>query len=134
MSKASPTHSYRHNAAVSVAAIVMLIIGLLVILSTGRWAPYLLVLLVIPLLAAVWGWRAGTDVDSEAITVRAAFGDRRVAWSEIAGFVTDRKGRVAAELTSGGHLRLTAVRPENLPDIVAASGAPLTGPSSPSAE
>ena len=59
-------------------------------MTLGTWAPYLLPLLVIPLLVAVWGWRAGTDVGADGLTVRAALGNRRMPWSEVTGICSMR--------------------------------------------
>ena len=112
---------FRHNSAVTVAAVLAVIGGL----SLAKWAVYLLPLLLVPLAIAVWGWRSGTDVDANGVTVRALVGRRRIAWSEIAEFVPDARGRVTVRLTSGRALRLTAVPATALPQLVAASGEEL---------
>jgi hypothetical protein len=112
---------FRHNSAVTVAAVLAIIGGV----SLARWAVYLLPLLLVPLAIAVWGWRSGTDVDRDGVTVRAALGKRRVPWSEIAELVPDGSGRVTARLTSGRALRLLAVPPSALPRVVAAAGQTL---------
>ena len=118
MSKAEPTLRLRRHSAITVAALIALISGF----SLGTWAPYLLPLLVIPLLIAVWGWRSGTDVDADGLTVRAAVGRRRIAWSEVTGIMLDPDGRPAALLTSGRFVTLPAVTPADLPRLIAASG------------
>jgi hypothetical protein len=112
---------FRHNSAVTVAAVLAVIGGL----SLAKWAVYLLPLLLVPLAIAVWGWRSGTDVDADGVTIRAALGKRRVPWSEIAEFTPDGRGRVAARLTSGRALRLTAVPASALARVVALSGQTL---------
>ncbi len=89
--------------------------------TVASWQPWLLVLLVVPLAVAVWSWRAGTDVDTDAVTVRAALGRRRVPWSQVSGLVVEH-GHVVAVLATGGRLTLTAVRPGDLPVVVAAAG------------
>ena len=94
-------------------------------LSLATWAVYLLPLLLVPLAVAVWGWRAGTDVDATGVTVRAALGQRRVPWTQITELTADARGRVTARLTSGRALRLTAVPASALPRVVAASGQTL---------
>ena len=106
------------------AAIIALISGV----TLGTWAPYLLPLLVIPLLIAVWGWRSGTDVDADGLTVRAAVGRRRIAWSEVTGILLDSDGRPAARLRSGRFVTLPAVTPADVPRLVAASGHELSRP------
>jgi len=105
----------------TVAAVLALIAGI----SLATWAVYLLPLLLVPLLVAVWGWRAGTDVDADGITVRAALGRRRVPWSEVRELFRDGRGRVGARLASGRTLTLTAVPAAELPAVVAASGTAL---------
>ncbi len=124
MSKAEPTLRFRRHSAITVAAIIALISGV----TLGTWAPYLLPLLVIPLLIAVWGWRSGTDVDADGLTVRAAVGRRRIAWSEVTGILLDSDGRPAARLRSGRFVTLPAVTPADVPRLVAASGHELSRP------
>jgi hypothetical protein len=48
-----------------------------------------------------------------------------VPWSDVAELVPQPDGRVAAHLTSGRMIELPAVRPDDLPTLVAASGTPL---------
>jgi hypothetical protein len=112
---------FRHNAAITVAAVLVIIAGL----SLVTWAVYLLPLLLIPLAIAIWGWRAGTDVDRTGVTVRAALGTRRIPWSQITELVAQPGGRVTANLSSGTTLTLTAVPASALPRVVAASGESL---------
>jgi len=112
---------FRQHAAITVAAVIMVLSGL----SLATWAPYLLGLLVIPLAVAIWSWRSGTDADAEGLTVRAAVGSRRVAWSDVGAIATDPRGRVSARLTSGSVLRLPAVTAGDLPRLVGASGQDL---------
>jgi hypothetical protein len=112
------TIKFRHSSAITVAAIIALIGGI----SVGSWQPVLLVLLVIPLAIAVWGWRSGTDVDANGVTVRAAIGRRRLQWSEIAGLETDADRHVVAVLANGARIVLTAVRAADLPALVKVTG------------
>jgi hypothetical protein len=109
---------YRHNAAIAVAAVVATIAAS----SLASWAVWLLPLLLVPVAVAIWAWRAGTDVDADGFTVRAALGSRRVAWSEVAELVPDRQGRVTAHLASGSALTLTAVPATDLPRLAATAG------------
>ena len=121
VSKKASALRFRHSSAITVAAIIAMIAGI----SVGSWQPYLLVLEVIPLAVAVWSWRAGTDVDEQAVTVRAAVGSRRVPWAEVAELRRDGKGHLEAVLTSGGRLTLTAVPAEQLMKLVAVAGTEL---------
>jgi hypothetical protein len=112
----SPTTlRFRHNAALTVAAVVVM----LSLISVLTWAPILLVLEVIPLAVALWSWRAGTDVTADGLTVRAVLGRRHLPWTDVSGLVTDDHGRVSAQLTSGRAVRLPAVSRADLPKLTA---------------
>ncbi|MFS8477409.1 MAG: PH domain-containing protein [Micromonosporaceae bacterium] len=113
---------FRHNAALTVAAVVALV-GALPVAASSPWlAPIPLV----PLAVAVWAWRAGTDADRHGLQVRALLGSRRLPWARIAQLVPTGHGRVSAVLTDGAVVTLTAVTPADLPRLVAASGQELT--------
>jgi hypothetical protein len=118
---------FRYNSAITVAAVIVMISGL----SLAGWAPYLLPVLVLPLAVAVWSWRAGTDADQRGLTVRAALFSRRLPWPSISGLVTDERGHVSAQLTSGRAVPLPAVGRADLPRLVAASGQQLVTEESP---
>ena len=113
--------SIRHSSAISVAAVIMMI----AMVSLATWAPYLLVLLVIPLVVAVWGWRSGTDADPDGLTVTALLGRRRIPWSDIAGFTHTSRRKVAARLAGGTAVDLPAVTTDDLPRLVAVAGTEL---------
>jgi hypothetical protein len=109
-----PKMRFRRSSAATVAAIIVMIAGI----SVASWQPYLLILEVIPLAVAIWTWRAGTDVDAQGITVRAAIGHRNIPWAEIAELRPTGGNKVEAVLTSGGRIALTAVPADRLPAIV----------------
>src|SRR5690606_31396363 len=82
---------FRHNAALTVAAVVALV-GALPVAASSPWlAPIPLV----PLAVAVWAWRAGTDADRHGLQVRALLGSRRLPWARIAQLVPTGHGRVS---------------------------------------
>jgi Bacterial PH domain len=112
------TVRFRRSPATTLAAVVFMIAGL----SVARWAPYLLILLVIPAVVAVWAWRSGTDADQDGLTVRALLGRRRIPWSDVAGLVTDDRGQVSAQLTSGRVVPLPAVGRQDVTKVVEAAG------------
>jgi hypothetical protein len=112
---------FRRSSAITVAAIIAAIAGL----SLLTWAPYLVILLLVPLAVAVWSWRSGTDADADGLIVRAALGRRRIPWSDVAGLVTEGRGVVNAHLTSGRAITLPAVAAADVPRLVAASGQEL---------
>ncbi|MGI5213547.1 PH domain-containing protein [Plantactinospora sp. CA-290183] len=95
-------------------------------LASSRW--FLTPLLLVPLAVGVWAWRAGTDADAAGLRVRALFGQRRIPWAEVAELATDARGQAVVRLRDGRLAALPAVRSVDLPDLVAASGHPLTDP------
>ena len=113
---------FRRSSAITLAAIIFIIAGL----SVARWAPYLLILLVVPAAVAVWAWRSGTDADQAGLTVRALLGNRQIPWSDVAGLVTDDKGAVSAQLTSGRAVTLPGVGRADLPRVVEAAGGEIS--------
>lgn len=108
---------FRHNTALTVAAVVVM----LTLISVLTWAPYLLVLEVIPFAVAIWSWRAGTDVNQDGLTVRALLGQRRIPWRDVSALLTDDRGRVSAQLSTGRAVPLPAVGPADLPRLTAAA-------------
>lgn len=78
-------------------------------------SPALVVLYVFPLLAALFIARRGTFIDRDTITVRALFGTRIIAWSEVAGLLVNRRGGISAVLPDATAVRLPYVRPRHLP-------------------
>jgi len=127
VSDTAPMLRLRHSPAITVAAVISMIAGT----SLARWAVELLPLLIIPLVVAVWGWRAGTDADAEGLTVRAALGSRQIPWSDVSELITDARGRVCARLGSGKAVTLPAVSAADLPRLVAASGQDLVTDNAP---
>src|SRR5258705_13340762 len=88
---------FRHNTALTVAAVVVMI----TLISVLTWAPYLLVLEVVPLAVAIWSWRAGTDVSPGGLTVRALLGRRSIPWRGGNPPLTPDPGRGSAPLHTG---------------------------------
>jgi Bacterial PH domain len=117
-----PVRRFRHSSAITVAGVI----GVITCISVASWQPYLLVLMAIPFAVALWSWRAGTDVDAEGLTVRAAVGRRRLPWSAIVGLEADTDRSVVAVLASGGRVSLTAVTKSDLPTLVEAAGAEVS--------
>ncbi|MET8837979.1 PH domain-containing protein [Micromonospora sp. NPDC004540] len=120
MSRAD-TVRFRYNQAILVAAIVAFIGALP--LATARW--WLVWVLLIPLAAGLWAWRAGTDADARELRLRALVGQRRVPWARVAELASDARGRAVARLDDGETLVLPAVRATDLPRLVSATGQEL---------
>jgi hypothetical protein len=85
-------------------------------------APWLPVLLVIPLVIAVWVLRSGVDLDDEGLTVQALLGRRRVPWTDVAGIRVAPRGDLWLVTTAGTELRLPVVRARDLPRLAEYSG------------
>jgi lysylphosphatidylglycerol synthetase-like protein (DUF2156 family) len=111
---------FRRSAALAVAAGIT-VIGTVPLLAESVW---FLAVLLIPLAVAVWAWRAGTDVDEHGFTVRALLGSRTVPWTAVDGLAADGR-TVQARLANGHLVILDAVRPEDLPRVIKASGRDL---------
>jgi hypothetical protein len=111
-----PALRVRRSGAVLVAAMIAFV-GT-VPLAGVRWA--LSPILLIPLLAGVWAWRAGTDVYPDRLRVRALFGSTVLPWSRVAELAPDQQGRVSALLDNGNVIRLTGVTTANLPAVIVA--------------
>jgi hypothetical protein len=113
--------SFRQPAALAFAGVIAAI-GALPLLRASGWFVF------VPLAAAafaVWAWRSGTDATQEGLRVRALLGSREIAWSRVAALVPVPPDKVAAALTDGKRVILTAVRQQDLPKLVAASGKQL---------
>jgi hypothetical protein len=98
-------------------------------LASLRWE--LSFILLIPLAAGLWVWRAGTDVYPDRLRVRALFGATEIPWDRVAELAPDERGRVSALLDNGNVIRLTAVTRANLPTVLAAAGQQVSTPPPP---
>jgi hypothetical protein len=113
-----PVLRVRRSGALVVAALIALVGTVPLAGARSTLAP----ILVIPLLALIWAWRAGTDVYPDALRVRALFGSTVVPWSRVTELAPDRNGRVSALLDNGNVIRLTGVTTANLPMVLGAGG------------
>lgn len=114
------TIRFRHTGALWVAAMLTFVGGVPLALSEWWLTPVLL----IPVAIAVWAWRSGVDAGGEGLRVRGLIGSRKVAWSEIEAFGVARR-QAFAILTQGVRVPLPAVRREDLPRLISASGSEL---------
>lgn len=95
----------------------------------ARWS--LAPILLLPLAAFVWAWRAGTDVDTESLRVRALFGKTVIPWSRVSELAPDPRGQVSALLTDGTVVPLTGVTTGNLDVVLEAGGQVVSSPPPP---
>jgi hypothetical protein len=84
--------------------------------------PQTLVLLV-PVIVAVFIARTATIVDADGIVVRAAFGRQRLRWDDIRGLSVT--GTTVYAVLADGSVRLPCVRVANLAELSEASGGRL---------
>lgn len=122
MSSTDTVH-FRYSQAIWVAALIAFISALP--LAGAGW--YFTPVLLVPLLAGIWAWRAGTDADRTGVRIRALLGQRRIPWSDVVELSTDERRRVIASLTGGRVVALPAVPATGLARLVAASGQQLSG-------
>ncbi len=108
---------FRQPAGLAIAGLVAFVGA--IPLAVTRW--YLTPILLVPLALAIWAWRSGTDADADGLTIRAMFGQRRLPWNRIVGFVPDRR-RVTAVLDGGTSVRLPGVAPGDLASLLQAGG------------
>ena len=125
--RAKPVLRVRKSGALLVAALIAFV-GTAPLAGT-RWE--LTPILLVPLAAGVWAWRAGTDVYADRLRVRALIGSTEIPWSRVVELAPDARGRVAALLDNGNVLRLTGVTRDNLPAVLAAAGQQVSTPPPP---
>ncbi|SOD93118.1 PH domain-containing protein [Blastococcus haudaquaticus] len=94
-------------------------------------APWTPVLLLIPLVVALWVLRVGVDVSDDGLTIRAAFGQRRVPWTSVAGIRVAQRGDLWLVTTAGTELKLPVMRARDLPQLAALSGGRIEVPPPP---
>ncbi|MGY1780406.1 PH domain-containing protein [Geodermatophilus sp. SYSU D01036] len=115
---------------VALLPVVFLAVCVLPFAAASPWAALVLLL---PLLAAVWVLRVGVDVDEEAITTRGLLGQRRVPWDDLAGIRVGRNARLVLVTTGGGEVRLPVLRARDLPRLAGWSGGRFDVPAPPAA-
>lgn len=96
----------------------------------AAWTP---VLLVIPLAVALWVLRVGVDIGGDGLTVRSLAGQRKVAWTDVAGIRVARRGDLWLVTTRGTEVHLPVIRARDLPRLAALSGGRIDVPQPPAA-
>lgn len=100
-------------AVVLVAAMGALPLGL----SSVWFAP----LLLLPILAAVWIFRARVVADARGLVVCNGLRVRRLSWPDVSGFQVRPRRPVQLLPNVGSPLRLTALSKRDLPKLLAVS-------------
>ncbi len=103
------------------------------VLPFAAASPLAALVLLLPLLAAVWVLRVGVDVDDGGVTTRGVLGQRRVAWDDLAGIRVVRGARLRLVTRSGGEVRLPVLRARDLPRLAGWSGGRFDVPEPPPA-
>lgn len=114
----TPVTRFRQHPARAVAGAVV-IVSLTTLTAVSPWYALLMLL---PAGYCAWIWRSGTDADHTGVRVRALFGQRRIAWSQITSLRPVPGDRVVAILREGVAVPLPAVTADGLPRLVAAAG------------
>ncbi len=94
-------------------------------------SPVTALVLLLPLLVAVWVLRVGVDVDEAGITTRGLLGRRRVAWDDLTGIRVVRGARLRLVTRDGGEVRLPVLRARDLPRLAGWSGGRFDVPQPP---
>ncbi len=107
--------------------LVLLTLCLLPVLLLSPWA---LLLLLVPLLLALWVLRVGVSIGDDGIGVQSLVGSRRVAWRDLAGIRVGERGQLWLVTTRRTELRLPVLRARDLPWLATVSGGrfPAPGP------
>jgi len=96
-------------------------------------APWTPVLLVIPLVVALWVLRVGVDIGDDGLTVRSLAGQRHVPWDDVAGIRVAPRGDLFVVTIRGTELHLPVVRARDLPRLGELSGGRIDVPQPPAA-
>lgn len=113
-----PALRVRRSGAALVAAVIAFVGALP--LAGRSWA--LSPILLVPVLAGIWAWRAGTDVYPDRLKIRGLIGSTAVPWDRINELAPDRNQQITALLDNGNVIRLTGVTVGNLPLVLKSAG------------
>jgi hypothetical protein len=108
-----------------------LVLFALCLLPVALLSPWALLVLLVPVLLALWVLRVGVTVDGEGIEAQSLVGRRRVGWDELAGIRVGRRRELWLVTTHGTELRLPVLRARDLPRLSALSGGRIDVPAPP---
>ena len=103
----------------------------LCLLPVALYSPWALVVLVAPLLVALWVVRVGVSIDDHGIGVQSLAGGRSVPWQDVAGIRVGEQGRLWLVTTRATEIRLPVLRARDLPRLASLSGGRIDVPAPP---
>lgn len=106
-------------------ALVAVLFFAVCVLPLASVHPAVLVLLGLPLVAAVAVLRTGVDVDADGVVAQALLRRVRTPWAEVAGVRVAPDNRLWLVRTDRAAVRLPLLRASDLPRLHAASGGRL---------
>ena len=113
---------------VALLPVLLLTVCVVPLASAATWT---LVLLLVPVVAAVWVLRVGVDVGDDGVTVRSPAAARHVPWGEVAGIRVAERGDLWLVTTRGTEVRLPVLRTRDLPRLADVSGGRIPAPGKP---
>lgn len=109
----------RHHSGPEKVSLFPVLFWVLGTLPLAAASPYLLLLLLLPLAAAVWVLRASVVAAPAGIGVCNGLVTTRLPWSEVEGFTVPRRGAVRLLRHGGRPLGMTALPRRELPLVLA---------------
>ena len=103
----------------------------LCLLPVALLSPWALLVLLVPLLVALWVLRVGVTIGDDGIGVQSVIGRRHVPWRDVAGLRVDEQARLWLVTTGGTEIRLPVLRARDLPRLAALSGGRIDLPAPP---
>ncbi len=109
------------------ALMPVLVLGVCVLpVAAAAW--WGLVVLLVPLLAAVWVLRIGVDIGPAGITPRTLLAADTVPWDDVAGIRVGEDQELWVVRNGGTEVRLPVLRARDLSRLAAVSGGRIPDP------
>ncbi len=112
-------------------ALLPVVLLALCLLPVALLSPWALLVLLVPLLVALWVLRVGVTVGDDGIGVQSLVGRRHVPWRDVAGLRVGEQARLWLVTTRGTEIRLPVLRARDLPRLAALSGGRIDSPAPP---
>lgn len=107
------------------AGVLISVLLVVIMMGGSLWFGFLAV---VPVALVWWIRRLRTRVDSEGILAVGTFGERFVAWDDVAGLRFPKWSSVCAVTVDGEAVKLPAVGFDDMPSLSVASGGRLPDP------